>query len=526
MPNEIQARLVIKDLMKTPGFSNLDQSAKNRLIDRALQEKFGSVPNANVMLHENARSVKDDIPQIMFQAAQGPLGNLPQNIAENPLTSAFSGPVGTQIKSGAQAITGIKSFLFGGEKIQPETTEFSDKYLEPKTVEGKILGTIANIATGLAVPATAFIPKAIESVNPITTMMRQAQLPDKAARSSQMLKMMQAEEIAPLEQKMKRAESVFDLIKGRSESALEKPNIPKMKSSDLDEMLFTSGEEVGKKISEKSSEFTTKFGEGLENLKSSMTKQDLVDVVNNTINSLGADTASIPGTSANKLLNYLNKLAPEGDDLSQVLKPEDTQTAIRAIRNFIGNDTNAAIKFGRSVMETLPEKVPGLPQLRAEYAPKFDIVEGAKKYLKSSNLSKVAKGSAGSSRIAKMEEYAKKIGSEALERAKNFNASREEEVSLAQKAIDEFNLSAEESSKIGKSALAKIQNYLDELGSKKKDLLSKFEAESEDLSNLMRGEREDLVLEKIAKYKRLATLTAIASILGIQGIRKIFKEKF
>ena len=117
-------------------------------LDKAIQN---STPPPD--LSRPSPSFQSDLPQISFQTAQGLLENAPQNIIENPRTFFGSGIPGVQFKAGAMLPDMIRSFITRKERvIKPETTEFSEKYLEPKTFEGKIVGNIGNIATSFISP--------------------------------------------------------------------------------------------------------------------------------------------------------------------------------------------------------------------------------------------------------------------------------------------------------------------------------------------------------------------------------------
>ena len=153
---------LIKVKEKYPQYKDYDDAT----LFSAIQKKYpqyrdvqmGTIPNVNKLIDSAIPKNPlpffrgSDVPKVAFQGAQGAVGNAPQNIVENPMMTAMGGLPSTQFKSGAQGITGLKSLFLGGDKIEPESTEFSEQYLEPETVGGKIAGTVANIAGGGFIP--------------------------------------------------------------------------------------------------------------------------------------------------------------------------------------------------------------------------------------------------------------------------------------------------------------------------------------------------------------------------------------
>lgn len=166
--------LLSKFREKYPQYNKVDDG----LLLSKIQEKYPQYADIKMNTRPSSGALLDravkpfmsasDIPQIAFQGAQGAVGNAPQNIIENPLITSIGGPSSAQMKSGMNVVGGI-SKLFGNKNAsQPETTAFSEKYLEPKTVGGKMLGIGANILGGMVpigVGATKAIPKLAEAVD-------------------------------------------------------------------------------------------------------------------------------------------------------------------------------------------------------------------------------------------------------------------------------------------------------------------------------------------------------------------------
>lgn len=106
-------------------------------------------PPKSESLLQNALNVSREVGKTGFQIGQGFLSNLPQNIAENPMSFAMGGVPGVQLKAGTQP------YQFFDESMAPETTEFSEKFLNPQSDIGQITGGVGNFLTGLVNPIKA-----------------------------------------------------------------------------------------------------------------------------------------------------------------------------------------------------------------------------------------------------------------------------------------------------------------------------------------------------------------------------------
>lgn len=121
-------------------------------IDEAISKLKGASlikqPSSESFLR-NALDVVGETGKTGFQVGQGFLQNLPQNIAENPTSFAMSGVPGVQFKAGTQP------YGLLDESMEPETTQFSDKYLKPQSGVGQVVGGLGNFITSMINPYKA-----------------------------------------------------------------------------------------------------------------------------------------------------------------------------------------------------------------------------------------------------------------------------------------------------------------------------------------------------------------------------------
>ena len=146
-----------EEMISSPVFQKLGSLQNGRSLQQQAvmewkQKKRMKVPKTEDVLG-NALNNIAETGRTAFQVGQGAMQNLPQNIAENPMSFAMSGAPGVQTLAGAQGITGLKDLLFGGGKIEPETTEFSEAYMKPQSDLGQIVGSVGNLLTSLINPA-------------------------------------------------------------------------------------------------------------------------------------------------------------------------------------------------------------------------------------------------------------------------------------------------------------------------------------------------------------------------------------
>ena len=136
-------------------------------------------------------SALDSVPETfksLFQIGQGTVGNLPQNVVENPVTTSMSGLPGVQTKAGGAMFEGINNLVndvlsrFNMPTGQENTDSFSsdvipglgmdigsmtrpltEMFLNPQTTRGKIVSGIGSAAASSITPDIGMNLK-----NPIT----------------------------------------------------------------------------------------------------------------------------------------------------------------------------------------------------------------------------------------------------------------------------------------------------------------------------------------------------------------------
>lgn len=334
---------IIKDLVDNdPEFLNLSPEQQDLVIDRIVQEEYGVIPNSNQLLD---RAVKpfmaaSDIPQIAFQTGQGIIGNAPQNIVENPMTAAMSGLPGVQAKSGAQGITALKKLIFGGNAVEPETTEFSEKYLEPKTVGGKIAGVVGNIAGGSIIPG-------------------------------------------------------IGIAKGAS-SALRTTPV----KQGIEDLIFKGSNQVDQGVDDIFKVFNQRFGEGIDQLSSTMTTDNFADLVTRTAQEIGEFHPS-----RNILLSQLENIIKNS---SREMSPRDVQNAFKTISRSLGDNRSKAI-LNKNYLELIDQTVPGLREIKAAHAPVYEAAKGAKN-LGKGTLRKIANKKIGPEELGVAKESQSRLG--------------------------------------------------------------------------------------------------------------------
>lgn len=344
-----------------------------------------TIPSSEGLLERSVKPFmsQSDVPKVAFQTAQGALGNLPQNIVENPLTTSLSGVPGVQAKFGAQISSGIKKLIMGGNAVEPETTEFSEKYLEPETVGGKILGTVGNIAGGSILPLIGA---------------------GKVAKSA---------------------------IKGLDVGGAER---------NLSDVVYGGGKEVSSRIQDLFSSAKNKYKSVVDSADASkMTFQDIVDVLNDTIKNKKIDESLIRRPAEKALLSIRNKFASKIEEAT----PDIIEETIDPITNTVTkNIVSKGSEFKNPKLSQVSEiknlknevfkSLMGEADLEGEFLKNFglkledlglsDIKEAGSAYrnaysmideakaLRKPNLMRVAKGKVGPKELSEISSSEKKIG--------------------------------------------------------------------------------------------------------------------
>lgn len=346
-----------------------------------------------------------DVPAIGHQFAEGVVGNAPQNVAQNPMTMAMSGFPGVQAKSGAQAIGGIKDLIFGGNSIPNENSSVEDnKYLTPQTIGGKVLGLGANIAGGLVNPANIALGGKV--VNALRT--------------------------GPIKNEIKGIEDLLSASKlnqtniesdiNKAKDALTQAKVSG--ASKAKETAYVGAKEIKGQVAGRFKDANQRFGEEFSKLDSTMADEDMAKIIKSAANDIGA--TDIPGSPGNSLKNQISKYGPKqkiGKDglpiiqtKAKIYSKEKVQAITKEILDSLPDDRSKAI-FHKHLLEGLSDTVPGLRELKASHAPIYKVAKESK-FLKESNLRQIASGSAPESKVNDLSQYAERLGSSHVERAK------------------------------------------------------------------------------------------------------------
>lgn len=448
------------------------------------------LPNANSLL-EKAQPKnpmpffdKSDIGKVAFQGGQGIFGNLPQNIVENPMMTAMGGIPGVQAKSGAQIPGGIASLL--GMKIgsQPETTEFSDKYMNPQSDGGKIAGIGANILGGLVAP-TAFAGKGlVKGIQSIRTAPIKREI-----RGVEELINLSRKSSEPIKQEVSQIKNVENILENRalktnSGTGETAENLSKSSESlkqgmakDSERLAYTGEKWIDRAVERKVAKHNKAFGEKFSKLESNMTDEDIASILDTASNDYGA--SDIAGSPGNKLKALAKKFGPksEVDELgnevvseARLLSPQEVQAVNKQILSLTKDERAKAIYY-KHFMENLPEGVPGLKDLKASHAPVYKDVKNAQKLSKSA-IKRVATGSASDPEVVDLSRAEKKIGTKILDKAKlSYEENKLKQMMIDQKkdGIEKGTLEAQAKLKKQKLVLQKRMNKAESKLSSKAD---------------------------------------------------------
>lgn len=341
-----------------------------------------------------------DAPAIGHQFAEGIVGNAPQNVAQNPMTTAMSGLPGVQAKAGAQGISGIKDLIFGGNSIPNENTIVEDnKYLTPQTIGGKVLGLGANISGGLINPANVALGG--RAVNALRTAPIKKEI---RGIEDLILKSIQSE--VPIKEEIDKISDISRQTKTAS-------------SAKAKETAYVGSKAIKEQVAGRFKDAGQRFGEEFSKLESRMGDEDLTKVIKNAANDIGAP--DVPGTPGNQLMSMGKKYTPKAQEgviqtQSKIYTKEEVQSITKEILEFLPDDRSKAI-FHKHLIDALPESVPGLKELKASHAPTYKIAKESK-FLKESNLNQIASGKAPASKVDDLSKYAERLGSSHVERAK------------------------------------------------------------------------------------------------------------
>ena len=91
--------------------------------------------------------------------------------------------------------------------------------------------------------------------------------------------------------------------------------------------------------------------------------------------------------------------------------PQDIQAQTKQILNSFGSDMLSKAKFYNNITDTLSREVPELANIKAEYAPVYDIAKKSK-VINKGNLGRVGSDKIGPEQLGQMAEAEQMLGSE------------------------------------------------------------------------------------------------------------------
>ena len=357
--NDPRYLALVKEYSEDPEFLSFPEQDQDDILDQAYQKNYGVIPNSQELLNKAVSRAPSpffkgsDIPKVGFQIGQGALYNAPQNILENPMDFARSGPAGVQFKTGAQLPTSIGSLMGMGKAVEPEQRA---SYLEPESMGGQIASGVGGLFAG-GFPAGSTLP---------------------------------AKGLA------KGVKSVFST------------SLAKKKQSDV---IWKSLKEVEKQVGEFFRERNKTFGDTLATIKSNLSGDDIAGIIDETVSDLS--NPPYPGNSAYKLQKYaenLREVSKVGPNSTKVYDAESVNGISREILKILGPDEVAKVKFYDKYMKRLPEGVPGLEDLKASHKPTYEIAKMVEPLSKKSTLGRISSGSMGPDELGDLKIGQKRMG--------------------------------------------------------------------------------------------------------------------
>ena len=353
----------------------------------------------NFLQNAITKSVKpffsaSDIPQIAFQGAQGVVFNAPQTAIEHPrqMSPEFENP--------SPIGRGIQMGLSG---YDPRVSEnpIAERYLEPKTTGGKIAGTVANIIGGSVLPFGA----AASKVPAMTKGLRTGPIKKDLEGIERLIS-----ESKNLESGISKEMDVF-----REYSKIAKVN----RANKAKSVAYKGAKAVKSQRIARLKEANAEFGERFSKLESKMGDEDLEKVIKNAAKEIGAH--EVPGTPGNVMANQALKYGPKKSEegiiqgIPRIYNKEEVQAITKKILDNLPDNRSKAI-FYKHLLDSLPENVKGLKELKAYHSPNYNIYKESKAINKEA-LQRVASGTI-EDEVEDLSRIAERLGSSHVERAK------------------------------------------------------------------------------------------------------------
>ena len=280
-------------------------------------------------------------------------------------------------------------------------------------------------------------------------------------------------------------------------------------SSEIDKHVSSGSETAQGRIDDLLSEANAIFGEELASIKSSMTGNDLATTLNNRLMKEGV--VSGKGNLVRRILTPSEQsLVSLRDELVDIgtknLKTADVQALLRTR---LPKDIRLRTVVNRDIVESLPETVPGLAELKASHKPVFDKAERIGAITKQ-NLRRVATGKVPTEELQALKTAEKEAGIDVVSKAESLGQMRNQ---LAK----EFKLKLDDLGELEDKKVTAIYNKMRDSKIKQSRLIHEAKDQIESIKIGAKG-KENLLKEQIGKVHRRRI---IASILGGYAASKL-----
>lgn len=172
----------------------------------------------------------------------------------------------------------------------------------------------------------------------------------------------------------------------------------------IEDLIFKGSGKVKSSVDDLFKSYNAKFGEQLDQLKSSMTTDDFSDLVVKSADEIGEFEPS-----RNTLLAQLENIIKHS---SRDMNPRQVQSAMKTMIRSAG-DTRAKAILHKNYLDKIPNFVPGLKELKQAHAPVYEAAKEAKT-LGKGLMRKVASGRIGPEEMAAAKSAQSKLGIDVL----------------------------------------------------------------------------------------------------------------
>jgi len=545
--------------------------------ENILQKAVGALGSGS-LIGQAADVPLVDKPKVLFNTAQGVIGNLPQNVMENPQAFAMGGLPGVQAAAGAISGEDINNLgrsvlsRFGvgsGEQTDLFQRErgalanigqiTSRVLFQPTSAQGQAISTIGNIAAG-SVPIAAptgvarsvagtgkMAARALDAVDPFGEMIEKSKIPAQMARKQRFIRNKFSSKLKPIEEKITRVTGRLGRAKRgleqRKESLSLQQQIAKQSlkkqlqatnrklDEELESIVFTGERDIRDKVQNIFKAGNKEFGKRLDELQSDMSTDDFIGILDETADELGFNLGSIEtgegveksvglvGGSSDKIRKLRDTFANRFGEGGTSLNARQVNLQAKLIKDTLGKDEVAKTIFNQKFVDRISEGVDGLQDLRAEHAKLFEKAKQAKAFKGATQIRRAGgKGNPISpEEFEELSKAEKALGTNVFPRAK----------ALAEKRLaSDLGVDVAAIKRAGSKRIAQLEQQLEALGGEKKAILSRARKIAANVSENFRLKRAKLSEKQLQAVKNDAIIGVTLSLLGFNFIRNIIGRKF